>query len=225
MTMPDGPIALPLAFELFATFVSAVAGAIAAAQRRYDPVGVFALALVGGLGGSLIRDGIYLQSGPPAAVRDDRILAAVLAGGLAGMALGQWSPRLERGFLVLDAVGLGVYAVVGADRALAAGVGGLGAVLVGVTNAVGGGVLRDVLTREEPLLFKPGQFYGLAAVAGAGLYVAIRTWVEIPSPTAAGVAVAVGTGLRLLAVYFDWRTPPAYWRHWLDEAAKEKKGG
>ena len=63
----------------------------------------------------------------------------------------------------IDAIALAVYAVVGADKALAAGYAPIGAVVIGMTNAVGGGLLRDILVREEPLLFKPGQFYVLAA--------------------------------------------------------------
>src|SRR5262245_30040445 len=167
--MPGQPIQLPLAFDLTATFVSALAGALVAVRRRYDFVGVFALAFATGVGGALIRDGVFLQSGPPAAVRDSRYVLAVLAATLLGVGVNQLGPRVQRVYLLFDAIGLGVYAVVGADRSLATGIGHLGAVLVGVTNAVGGGVIRDVLTREEPLLFKPGQFYAMAALAGAGL--------------------------------------------------------
>src|SRR5690242_19489085 len=75
--MPEPPIQLPLAFDLVATFVSALAGALVAVRRHYDFVGVFALAFVTGLGGALIRDGIFLQGSPPLAVRDSRYLLAV----------------------------------------------------------------------------------------------------------------------------------------------------
>ena len=74
----------------------------------------------------------------------------------------------------------------GDDRSLAAGVSHLGAVLVGVVNAVGGGVLRDVLTREEPVLFKPGQYYGTAAALGAFLYVGFRATLEMNPQPACG---------------------------------------
>ena len=173
MADPQIPIQLPLAFDLGATFVSGLAGALVAVRRQYDFVGVFALAFVTGLGGALVRDGIFLASGPPMAVRDSRYLLAVLSATLVALAIDQLNTPLARIVLVFDAVGLGVYAVVGADRSLAAGLGHLGAVLVGVVNAVGGGVLRDVLTREEPVLFKPGQFYATGAALGSALYVCI----------------------------------------------------
>jgi uncharacterized membrane protein YeiH len=208
--MPGQPIQLPLAFDLTATFVSALAGALVAARRRYDFVGVFALAFATGVGGALIRDGVFLQSGPPAAVRDSRYVLAVLAATLLGVGVTQLGPRVERVYLLLDAIGLGVYAVVGADRSLVAGLGHLGAVLVGVTNAVGGGVIRDVLTRDEPLLFKPGQFYAMAALAAAVLYVGLRVGADLAPAPAAATAATAGVVLRLLAIRYNWTTRPLY---------------
>src|SRR5580700_6397017 len=127
--MPDPSIQLPLTFDLLATFVSALAGALVAVRRQYDFIGVFALAVVTGLGGALMRDGIYLNNGPPAAVRDSRYLIAVLAATLLGIGIDRLNTPLARVMLFFDAIGLGVYAVVGADRALAASLSHLGAIL------------------------------------------------------------------------------------------------
>ncbi|HEV3385718.1 MAG TPA: TRIC cation channel family protein [Gemmata sp.] len=212
--MPDTTIQLPLAFDLTATFVSAVAGALAAVRRQYDFIGVFTLAFVTGLGGALIRDGIYLNSGPPAAVRDSRYLIAVLAATLLGIGIDRLNTPLARVMLFFDAIGLGVYAVVGADRALAASLSHLGAILVGVTNAVGGALLRDVLMREEPVLFKPGQLFAMAAAIAATLYVSSREWMGLDSLLAAMLAAGLGIVIRLLAVRYDWKTRPLYWRSW-----------
>lgn len=211
--MPDPHIQLPLAFDVLATFVSAVAGALVAVRRHYDYVGVFALAFVTGLGGALIRDGVFLQGGPPPAVRDNRILLAVLAATLLAVAIDQLGRRLSQFVLAFDAVGLAVYAVVGADRSLAAGIGHLGAVLVGVVNAVGGGMLRDVLTREEPVLFRPGQVYATAAAVSAGLFVGLGAC-DVEPLAAAAAAAGSGILVRLLAVRYDWRTRPLHWQHW-----------
>lgn len=216
--MPEAPIQLPLAFDLVATFVSALAGALVAVRRQYDYVGVFALAFVTGLGGALIRDGIFLQNGPPAAVRDSRYLLAVLAATLLGVGIDQLNTPLSRVVLVFDAIGLGVYAVVGADRSLAAGLGHLGAIVVGVINAVGGGVLRDVFTREEPVVFKPGQFYATAAAVAAGLYVGLRGMFTLNPGLTAVLAAGIGITVRLLAVRYDWKTHPWHWRYWSDRS-------
>ncbi|VTT98440.1 Uncharacterized protein OS=Anaeromyxobacter sp. (strain Fw109-5) GN=Anae109_2951 PE=4 SV=1: UPF0126: UPF0126 [Gemmataceae bacterium] len=212
--MPDPSIQLPIEFDVLATFVSAVAGALVAVRRGYDYVGVFALAFVTGLGGALLRDGIFLQTGPAAVVRDSRIILAVLAATLVSAAINQLGRRLSLFVLVFDAVGLGVYAVVGADRSQAAGLGHLGAVLVGVVNAVGGGVLRDVLTREEPVLFKPGQFYGMAALTAAGVFVGLTACLTGYERPAAVAGAAAGVAMRLLAVRYDWKTRPLYWKDW-----------
>ncbi|MBA4187517.1 MAG: hypothetical protein C0467_05805 [Planctomycetaceae bacterium] len=212
--MPEPHIQLPIEFDVLATFVSAVAGALVAVRRRYDYVGVFALAFVSGLGGALLRDGVFLQNGPPAVVRDNRILLAVLAATLVVIGINQLGRRLSLLVLIFDTIGLGVYAVVGADRAQAAGLGQLGAVLVGVVNAVGGGMMRDVLTREEPVIFKPGQLYGLAALVASALYVAVTTVLDGAEELAALIAAVAGIVLRFLAVRYDWKTRPLYWKDW-----------
>ena len=139
-----------------------------------------------------MRAGIFLAQGPPLAVRDGRYLIAVLAATLIAVVINQLNRPVSVGVLIFDAIGLGTYSVVGADRALAAGLSDLGAVLVGLINAVGGGVLRDVLTREEPVLFKPGQYYATATAMGSVLYVGLRSLDMNPEPaalTAAGVAI------------------------------------
>jgi len=212
--MADPHIQLPIVFDVFATFVAALAGALVAVRRHYDYVGVFALAFVTGLGGALIRDGVFLQNGPPAAVRDNRIILAVLVATLLSIGINQLGRHLSRLVLVFDAIGLGVYAVVGADRAMAVEIGYLGAVLVGVTNAVGGGMLRDVLTREEPVLFKPGQVYATAAAISAALFVGLTALGELDPKAAAVIAALAGILLRLLAVRYDWKTRPLCWREW-----------
>lgn len=212
--MPDNTIQLPLAFDLLATFVSALAGAMAAVRRQYDFIGVFTMAFVAGLGGALIRDGIYLNAGPPAVVKDSRYLIAVLSATLLGIGIDHLNTPLTRVMILFDAIGLGVYAVVGADRSLGANLSHFGAILVGVTNAVGGGLLRDVLMREEPILFKPGQLYAMAATIAATLYVAWREWLGFDSFLAAILAAGLCIVIRLLAVRYDWKTRPLYWKSW-----------
>jgi len=212
--MIDTNIPLPIAFDMVATFVSGVAGALAAVRRQYDYVGVFALAFVTGLGGALLRDGIFLQSGPPAVVRDSRILLAVLAATVVAVGINQLGRRLSVVMLVFDSIGLAVYAVVGADRSQVAGLSVLGAVLVGAVNAVGGGLLRDVLIREEPAIFKPGQLYGLAAILTSALFVSLTACFGGREELAAILAASAGITLRLLAVRYDWKTRPLYWKDW-----------
>jgi uncharacterized membrane protein YeiH len=202
------PFQLPLWMDLFAVALFSVTGAMAAREKRYDLVGALTLALAAGLGGALLRDGLFLQAGPPAALRDGRYLLAVLAGAAVGIYFASHVNRLRLVIELADAAGLGIYAVYGAERALVAGLPVVSAVLVGAVNAVGGGLLRDVLTREEPLLFKPGQFYALAALGGAASFAVLWAWAPMgaPSTIAAAVGIAVAFGLRVGSIRLGWRT-------------------
>jgi uncharacterized membrane protein YeiH len=82
----------------------------------------------------------------------------------------------------------------------------LSAVLVGTVNAVGGGILRDVLVREEPLIFKSGQFYALAAMVGCAVFALLDVTFSQSTPLAAGVGVSVTLALRLGSIRLGWRT-------------------
>jgi uncharacterized membrane protein YeiH len=201
-----GRFQLPIAFDVAATILFAVTGAIAAMRKRYDLVGVVVLALVTGLGGALLRDGLFLQQGPPAVLEDGRYLAGVLAGAFAGTYFARHLHRLRLLFLLADAAALGVYGVVGAQKALAAGLPLVSATVVGVVNAVGGGVLRDVLVREEPLIFKPGEFYAVAAIAGCVLYVLLVSRLGVGELTAALAGIALAFSVRVLSIRLGWRT-------------------
>jgi uncharacterized membrane protein YeiH len=114
-------------------------------------------------------------------------------------------------FSLVDALGLGIYAVVGAQKSLERGLPIAAAILVGAVNAAGGGLLRDVLTREVPLLFKPGQFYALTAVAGSVVFVALVLSERVEIQRAAILAIGVTFVLRVLAIRFDWRSRPLRW--------------
>lgn len=203
--MPAGSFHLPIALDLAATFLFAVTGALAGVRKGYDLVGICVLALVTGLGGALLRDGLFLQQGAPAVLVDARYLAAVLAGIAVGVLFGRHLHRLKLVFSVADALALGTYAVVGGQKSLAAGLPALAATLVGVVNAVGGSVLRDVLVREEPLLFRPGEFYALAALGGVIVHLALVA-LGIAPVSAALVGVAAAFLVRMLSLTLGWRT-------------------
>ena len=204
--MPTHPFLLPIEFELAATFLMAMTGVWAAGRRGYDVVGAFTLAFVSGVGGGLLRDSIFLSQ-PPAVMQNGLFLVAVLAAFVVGVLFHRLSLRFERLMAYVDALALAVYAVVGADKAMVAGISLVGAIVIGMTNAVGGGLVRDIFVREEPLLFKPGQFYVLAALGGCALFVALRHY-GLPVEKAAVASIGVTLLLRLLAIRFNWTTSP-----------------
>jgi uncharacterized membrane protein YeiH len=199
---------LPIAFDLIATFFFALSGALIALRKGYDLIGVWVLAFATGAGGMLLRDGIFLQAGPPVVVTDSRYLLAITLAGVVGILFGRNVSQFRTVFALVDALGLGAYAVVGAEKAVSAGIPILGAILVGVTNAVGGGVLRDVLVREEPVLFKPSQFYAVAALVGSVVFLALAVLLKIEASIAAVIAIAASFLVRMLSVWLGWKTGP-----------------
>lgn len=198
-------------FDLGATFFWAVSGAGLGVRYGYDYTGIFVMALVSALGGGLLRDGIFLQH-VPVALQNPNYLIAVLCGAVVGtvssVAAGGRKPsRWYQALLdTADALGLGAYACVGAQMTLQMGLPVQAAILVGVINAVGGGLLRDVLVNRVWML--PGQLLTIAALAGVSLFVLLVKVTPITAGSAAWAAIALTFIIRMLAIRFDWRTRP-----------------
>jgi uncharacterized membrane protein YeiH len=195
-----------LVFDLLAVFMFASSGALSAIRKKYDFIGVLVLSFVSGLGGGLIRDAIFIQAGPPKAVTDSRYLFVILAAFILSMMFHGKLSRLKKTNLIVDALGLGAYGVVGTQLALQAGLVPLAAIMVGVFNATGAGIIRDVLIREEPIIFKPGQFYAGAAILGCSIFVILQTVVKVDNTISAIVATLIVFVFRLLSVRFNWQT-------------------
>ncbi len=177
----------------------------------YDYTGIFVMAFVSAVGGGLLRDGIFLQH-VPVALQNPNYIIVVLAGAVVGtigsVAAGGRKPsRAYQTLLdVVDALGLGAYACVGAQMTLQMGLSVPAAILVGVVNGVGGGLLRDVLVNRVWML--PGQILTIAALAGVSLFVLLVETTALPAGAAAWAAIAVTFTIRMLAIRYDWRTRP-----------------
>src|SRR5882757_5620898 len=100
-------VALPISIDLGATFLFSITGAMVGIRRYYDPIGVFVLALACGLGGGLLRDGLFIQAGPPAAMRDGSYIIAVIAGCIVASVFFKHMARISKPFLIFDALGTG----------------------------------------------------------------------------------------------------------------------
>ena len=204
-TLPGVSFLLPVEFDLTATFIAAIAATWAASRRGYDLVGVCMLAFVGSVGGGLLRDSIFLMQ-VPVVMQHGGYVWAIGLGVPVGVLTFRYAERFIHLFDYVDALALGVYGIYGANRALIAGLSPEGAVVVGLCNAVGGGLMRDILAREEPILFKPGQLYSLASFAGVALFVALSYKYGLDTYQAAWIAIFVTTAIRLLAIRFNWTT-------------------
>jgi uncharacterized membrane protein YeiH len=201
---------LPLSFSIVAYFAFGLTGALAAAKRGYDFIGVYFLALITAGGGGLIRDGLLISSGPPVLVTDPMCLIVVLVATIATSLFHRGIHRLARTIAVIDAVGLGAFAVYGVQTSLDAGLSVPGAILGGTITAVGGGLLRDILVRDEPLVFKPGQFYAFVAIGGCVLFIILERWGSMHGNLAALITIVATFTLRLLSISFNWRTSAFY---------------
>lgn len=196
---------LLLALDLIGTFAFGLNGALTAIRAtRLDVVGVVTLGMMTALGGGVIRD-ILIGSVPPATFQDWYYFALALAGALIAFALGHWLHRLEMPITVLDAVGLSVFAVIGASKAIEYGLGAGPAVLLGVITAVGGGTIRDLMIGQVPTVLR-SELYAIPAMVAATLTVA-ALGLEIYGLGAALAAAAVCFVIRMLGVRFGLNAP------------------
>jgi uncharacterized membrane protein YeiH len=197
---------LLLTLDLLGTFVFAMSGAAAGVKRGLDLFGIAVLSFVAATAGGMTRD-VLIGAIPPAAIADWRYVAASLAAALVTF---WWYPnvrRLQHVILLFDAAGLGLVAVSGTGKALAYGINPLLAPLLGMLTGIGGGMIRDLLVNEIPVVFR-GDIYAVAALAGSVVVVAGDRLGVSPTATTIGGAVLC-FGMRLLAIRRGWNLPVA----------------
>lgn len=177
-----------------------------AVRRGLDLFGVLVLAVAAAMAGGLIRDGL-LGVHPPTTLQNGQYIVTALLSGVTVFFAHRWIEKVNRPVMVLDAIGLGFFAVSGCTKALEMGLAWLPALLLGVVTAIGGGAVRDVLVTEVPRVLRE-EVYALAAVLGAGLVI-LGHWLNLPPQPMAGVAILATVIFRLLSVKLGWRAPKA----------------
>nr|WP_233214407.1 trimeric intracellular cation channel family protein [Pollutimonas nitritireducens] len=190
--------------DLAGTFAFAISGAVAARDRGLDWFGVVAIAFTVACGGGVLRD-LCIGAVPPAGLTDWRYLAVAMAAALMTIAANTLVVRLAHPVILFDAIGLGLFAVTGAQKAMIFGHNAEVAVLLGIVTAVGGGLVRDVLLNRVPVILQR-EIYASAALVGASFEVvgerlgwlsSGRTW----------VALAACFALRYLSLRYKWNLP------------------
>jgi uncharacterized membrane protein YeiH len=192
--------------DLLAASVAAISGGQAARQQGLDLFGVYTVAYVTACTGGIFRD-LALGAIPPPGLADWRYLACAIGAGTIVVWRGALLDRLRNSVLVFDAIGLGFYSVIGAQKALVYQANAGMAVLLGVATAVGGGVARDVLLNRVPAIMQT-EIYALAALVGASIQVfgELMGWSLFVTPWfAASIAIAI----RLLSLHYGWHLPTA----------------
>ena len=195
---------LLLILDLVGITAFAASGALAGVRARLDVFGVCVLGATTALGGGVLRD-VLLGITPPTSVSDWRYLAAPIVVSLLVFRFHPGVARLRRGVLVLDAAGMGLFATGGAATALDHGAGAAAACVIGMTTAIGGGALRDVLVREVPIVLRK-EIYALAALAGAVVLV-VGAAAGLPPGVAAVLGAVLAIGLRGVALWRHWNAP------------------
>jgi uncharacterized membrane protein YeiH len=190
--------------DFIGTFAFAISGALVAVRHRLDLFGVLVLSFAAATAGGIVRD-VLLGATPPTSIVDWRYLAVSMLAGLLTFYRHQQVERMRNPVQWFDAVGLALFAVLGADKALAAGLGPVGAVMLGVLTGIGGGITRDVLVAEVPHVLRR-ELYAVAALAGATVVVAGAA-LGLPSAPVAVAGAVLCFGVRWLAIRRGWRLP------------------
>lgn len=207
--MYGGEFTLPVVYDLVATLLFAATGAMLATKKGYDTVGTTIVAIISGAGGGIIRDAVFLNI-QPAFITNWRYIVAVLIGGglvLLGRSLFQ-ARIIGKIILLIDALGIGMYAVFGAQKALNFELSVFAAIIVGIVAATGGGLLRDIVLRDNPRNLLPEQLYGTLGVIAVLMYVTLSTGFDVESHVAAWSTIIAIFIARLLAIKYDIRTKP-----------------
>lgn len=191
--------------DLVGIFVFAVSGALVGVRKELDAFGVVILGVCTGLGGGFTRD-VLIGATPPAALADWRYLLVPVAAGLLTFWYHPTLGRMERSMLVVDALGLALFAPAGALKAVEYGLGFLPATLMGMVTGIGGGIIRDVLAGRVPLILRPGTLYAIPATAGSAVAVlGLRLGLANLTATVAGALVVAVW--RFLAMWRRWQAP------------------
>lgn len=192
--------------DLLGTLVFAITGGLKAVRHELDILGVLVLATATGTGGGIFRD-LLLGNNPPNTFRDENYLLVCIAGGLLAFLAASYIEKKIKLIIVLDAIGLGVFGIIGFTCGIDAQLGNLEIVLMGVITATGGGVVRDIFVQEVPALIRR-DFYATAVLIGGFLYL-ILTKLQLDKTIITLIVITFITTIRLMAYYFKINLPRA----------------
>jgi uncharacterized membrane protein YeiH len=189
--------------ELLGTMAFAVSGAFAAMEKKLDVFGVVVIAFVTAIGGGTIRD-VLIGNLPVTWMQDIIAPSVILATAVVAILYRNIFHNLPKTLLLFDSLGLGLFTITGIQKGLDAGIHPAICVALGTITGCFGGVIRDLLLREIPVLFHK-EFYASACIVGGVVYFLLLYVVS--APVAQTAAIVIVCALRLLAAKFNWRLP------------------
>ncbi len=195
---------LQYAFELIGTFVFAISGALAIREKEHDLFGAGFTGFITAIGGGTLRD-ILLDSYPLVWVGNVQILYAIFVGIFAAFIFPRFLSKLRKTLFLFDTLGIGFFTVLGVEKALSLGFRPEIAAIMGMFSAVMGGVIRDTLTNEIPILFRK-EIYASACLAGAVFYL-LMDYFGLDRNYNLFISMALVVGLRIIAMKYKLSLP------------------
>lgn len=189
--------------EMLGTLAFAISGIRLASAKRFDWFGAYVVGFTTAIGGGTLRD-LMLSQTPFWMLDSVYLIVTAIALGIV-IVLGRYLIRLNNTFFVFDAIGLGLFTVVGIEKTLSAGFPLWVAVIMGTMTGAAGGVLRDILINEEPLIFRK-EIYALACVFGCFVFWGCRT-AGLDGAALQIITAATVIAARIIAVYFGLKLP------------------
>ncbi|QYJ85208.1 trimeric intracellular cation channel family protein [Shewanella mesophila] len=195
---------------LIGIIAEAMTGALCAGRKQMDLFGVVIIGCATAIGGGTLRD-MLLGNYPLIWVENVHYLLAIAFASLLTVIIAPVMRYLSKLFLAIDALGLAVFSVVGAQKTLMLDFNPVVAIVMGVVTGVFGGVIRDVLCNQVPLIFKK-ELYALVALLTASLYIALSyygivEWLNL------AISLSFGFGFRMLAIRYHWGMPKFDYQH------------
>lgn len=194
---------------LIAIVAEAMSGALAAGRRSMDIFGVTVIAFVTALGGGTIRD-LILGRFPLGWTQHPEYIYLVISGGLLTTLTARYMGKLKRVFLALDAMGLVAFSLIGCSIALEMGYANVVVVMSGMITGICGGIVRDVLCNQVPVVFQR-ELYAIVSLAVCALFLALRAF-GVGTDLNTAISFAGGLTLRWLAIRYGWRLPTFSYR-------------
>jgi len=195
---------LLLLFDYIGTFVFAISGTLTAANKRLDFFGAAFCGFVTAIGGGTLRD-MMLGDLPVAWMQNINYFWLIIAGVVVTIIFGKFVMKLKRTLFLFDTIGIAVFTILGLKKALLMGINPAMAVMMGLSSAVVGGIIRDTLCNEVPLIFHR-EVYATACMAGAFIYLALN-YFNIPEPVCQLTTVASIILIRVVVVRYDIALP------------------
>jgi uncharacterized membrane protein YeiH len=192
------------ALDLLGTVAFAASGALAGVRRRMDLLGVVVLGIVTATGGGVMRD-VLLNDTPPFCFKNELYLYLAIAASVIVFLTPRRFERMNRAMLLLDALGLGTFLVIGTSKALSFHLGFMGAVIMGVMTATCGGLVRDLLSNQIPLILQR-EIYASACVVGGALFFFLHQ-AQVPSAINLSVSALMVIAIRCAALLKGWQLP------------------